>query len=133
MNYVVNSVLNTNKVWNHAVYNVYIYFNGHVYRDILDLTSAQAYEFIYKASQFWKSSSASPEEYAAAYKELAKNANNILVITISAKLSMFYNSAMVARDMVRTEIPTIEIEILDSETAAAAEGLIALAATQAVN
>ena len=35
-----------------------IYFNGHVYRDILDLTSAQAYEFIYKAPQFWKSSSA---------------------------------------------------------------------------
>ena len=108
-----------------------IFFNGNVYRDLIDLSSAQAYEFIDRAPQFWKSSAASPEDYAEAYRELSKNAHNILVITISAKLSMFYDSARAAKEIVQKELPSTVIEILDSETAAAAEGLIALAAARA--
>lgn len=108
-----------------------IFFNGNVYRDLIDLSSTQAYEFIDRAPQFWKSSAASPEDYAEAYRELSKNAHNILVITISAKLSMFYNSARAAKEIVQKELPSTVIEILDSETAAAAEGLIALAAVRA--
>lgn len=105
-----------------------IFFNGKLYRDLIDLTPAQAYEFLNRAPQFWKSSAASPEDYAAAYRELGKNARNILVITISSKLSMFYESAKAAKEIVKRELPDTVIEILDSETAAAAEGLIALAA-----
>lgn len=110
-----------------------IFFNGNIYRDLIDLTSAQAYEFIDRAPQFWKSSAASPEDYAKAYRELSKNAQNILVITISSKLSMFYESAKAAKEIVQKELPSTVIEILDSETAAAAEGLIALAAAQAAS
>jgi DegV family protein with EDD domain len=108
-----------------------IFFDGNVYRDLVDLTSAQAYEFMDRAPQFWKSSAASPEEYAEAYREMGKNAQSILVITISSKLSMFYESANVAKKIVQKELPSTFIEILDSETAAAAEGLIAMAAAQA--
>jgi len=108
-----------------------IFFDGNVYRDLIDLTSAQAYDFIDRAPQFWKSSAASPEDYAVAYRELSKSAKNILVITISSKLSMFYESAKAAKEIVQKELPSTVIEILDSETAAAAEGLIALAAARA--
>ena len=59
-----------------------ILFNGNIYRDLIDLSSAQAYEFIDKNPQFWKSSAASPESYAEAYRELGQDAQNILVITI---------------------------------------------------
>lgn len=110
-----------------------IFFNGNLYRDLIDLTSAQAYQFLEKAPQFWKSSAASPEDYAEAYLELGKSAQNILVITISSKLSMFYDSARTAKEIVQKELPSTVIEILDSETAAAAEGLIALAAARAAN
>ena len=44
---------------------------------------------------------------------------------------MFYESANAAKGIVQEELPSTVIEILDSETAAAAEGLIALAAAQA--
>jgi len=108
-----------------------IFFNGNLYRDLIDLTPAQAYEFLNKVPQFWKSSAASPEDYAEAYRELRKNYRNILVITISSKLSMFCDSAKAAKEIVEKELPPIVIEILDSETAAAAEGLIALAAARA--
>jgi len=108
-----------------------IFFNGKLYRDVIDLTPAQAYEFLNRAPQFWKSSAASPEDYAEAYRELGKNAHNILVITISSKLSMFYESAKAAKEIVEKELSPTVIEILDSETVAAAEGLIALAAARA--
>ncbi len=108
-----------------------ILFNGSVYRDVIDLTSAQAYRFIDEAPEFWKSSAASPEDFAATYRELSAGYRNILVITISAKLTMFYDSASAAREIVQRELPSTRIEVLDSETAAAAEGLIALAAARA--
>jgi DegV family protein with EDD domain len=108
-----------------------ILFNGKLYRDLVDLTPAQAYKFLDGAPQFWKSSAASPEDYAETYHELSKNALNILVITISSKLSMFYDSARAAKEIVKRELSSTVIEILDSETAAAAEGLIALAAARA--
>jgi len=108
-----------------------IFFNGNLYRDLIDLTSAQAYQFLERAPQFWKSSAASPEDYAEAYREVSKNYRNILVITISSKLTVFYNSARAAKEIVQKELPSTVIEVLDSETAAAAEGLIALAAARA--
>lgn len=108
-----------------------IFFNGKLYRDLVDLTPAQAYQFLEKAPQFWKSSAASPEDYSRVFRQLARKAKNILVITISSKLSMFYNSARAARQLVNGEFPGTLIEILDSKTAAAAEGLIALAAARA--
>jgi DegV family protein with EDD domain len=110
-----------------------IFFNGKLYRDLIDLTPAQAYRFLNGAPQFWKSSAASPEDYAEAYRELGRSARNILVITISSKISMFYESARAAKKMVKKELSSTAIEVLDSKTAAAAEGLIALAAARAVN
>ncbi len=107
-----------------------IFFNGKLYRDLADLTPAQAYKFLNGAPQFWKSSAASPEDYAGAYRALG-NARNILVITISSKISMFYESARAAKEIVKRELSATAIEVLDSRTAAAAEGLIALAAARA--
>jgi len=109
---------------------VNILFNGQVYRDFIDLSSAQAYEFLEKAPEFWKSSAASSEDYLEAYQELSQRAKSILVVTISSKLSMFYNSAQFAREVFGEESPQTDIEVIDSQTVAAAEGLIALAAAR---
>ena len=110
---------------------VNIFFNGEVYRDWLDISAAQAYEFLDKAPEFWKSSAASPEDYRKVYRELSGYAQHILVVTISSKISMFYNSAQTAKEIVKEELPQTTIEVLDSETVAAAEGLVALAAARA--
>jgi DegV family protein with EDD domain len=111
---------------------VNIFFNGQIYRDYIDLSSARAYELLERAPEFWKSSAASPEDYIDAYRELSKFARNILVVTISSKLSAFYSSALSAKEIFKEESPQTVIEVLDSKTVAAAEGLIVLAAAQAV-
>jgi DegV family protein with EDD domain len=110
---------------------VNILFNGRVYRDFIDLSSAKAYELLEKAPEFWKSSAASPEDYLDVYREVSEHAQSILVVTISSKLSMFYTSAQNAKEIFKEKSPQTVIEVLDSETVAAAEGLIALAAARA--
>jgi DegV family protein with EDD domain len=110
---------------------VNIFFNGHLYRDYIELSSAKAYELLEKAPEFWKSSAASPEDYLGVYRELSEHAGNIVVVTISSKLSAFYSSALNAKEIFKNESPQTIIEVLDSETVAAAEGLIAMAAARA--
>lgn len=110
---------------------VNIFFNGKVYRDWVDLNPAQAYEFLDKAPEFWKSSAPSPDDYLQAYREVSKYARSILVITISSKLSMCYDSARAATEVAKDELLQTTIEVLDSETATAAEGFVALAAARA--
>jgi DegV family protein with EDD domain len=110
---------------------VNILFNGRVYRDFIDLSSTQAYEFLEKAPEFWESSAASPEDYIEVYRQISKYAQNILVVTISSKLSAFYTSALNAKETFKDEPTQTVIEVVDSETVAAAEGLIVLAAARA--
>lgn len=108
-----------------------IYFNGKVYRDQVDITAEQAYELLEKAPDFWKSSSASPEEYLRVFQEVSEYAEGVLVITLSSKLSMFYTSALVAKGVLAEKKSGLRVEVVDSRTVAAAEGLVALAAARA--
>jgi DegV family protein with EDD domain len=110
----------------------YVFFNDHVYRDLIDLSSEKAYELLEKAPEFWKTSAPAPEDYVEAYRELAKDVSNILVVTISSKLSAFYSSALNAGEIFQQENPQIVVEVIDSQTVAAAEGLIVLAAARAL-
>ncbi len=79
----------------------------------------------------FKSSAASPEDCLQAYRSASKRSSNILCVTVSSALSTVYNVAMEAKELVKTELPDISIEVLDSRTATPAEGFIALAAARA--
>lgn len=107
------------------------YFEGRVYRDGVDISPYEAYELFLKDPESFKTSAASAGDCLKAYREASKEAKDILCITLSSRFSTIYNAACVAKDQAKTEIPQITIEILDSDTATAAEGLIALAAARA--
>ena len=70
-----------------------------------------------------------PEDYARHMRE----ADASIVITLSARLSGSYNAAAIARDMVLEEAPEKKIFILDSESAAAGESLLALNVRRWIN
>lgn len=110
---------------------VTIFIDDTAYRDGLDISPAQAYKFLQKDPESWRSSAASPDDYLEAFREASKYAQHILVVTLSSQLSGFYNSAKAASKLAEEELPRITIKVLDSEKAAAAEGFVALAAAQA--
>lgn len=107
------------------------YSEGKVYKDWVDITPAEAYELFLKDPESFKTSAASPEDCLKAYRDASQQTKNILCITISAKLSAVYSVAQGAKEQVKAELPQTSIAVLDSQTAAAAEGFIALAAARA--
>lgn len=114
-----------------AMVPVNILFEGKVYRDWVDVSPTQAYEFLDRAPESWGTSAASPQEYLEAYRDISKRGQDILAITVSSKLSAQYESAQIAKELAEKELPQARIEVLNTETAAAAEGLIVLAAARA--
>jgi len=108
-----------------------IHFEGKVYKDWVDITPSQSYELFLKNPDSWGSSAPSPGDFLEAYREASQQTKNILCVTISAKLSAVYGVAQGAKEQARTELPQTSIAVLDSRTATAAEGFIALAAARA--
>ena len=110
---------------------VNFYFEGKLYRDWVDISPTEAYELFLKDPTAFKTSGVNPTDCLEAYRQVSNNSNSILCVTISSKLSMVYNSAREAKENANGEFPQTQVEVLDSRTATAAEGMVALAAARA--
>jgi DegV family protein with EDD domain len=110
---------------------IIILVQGKLYRDGVDMTPSEAYELFLQDPESFKSSPASPEHYLETYREASKQAENILCITVSSKMSPAYEMARMAKEQAKTELPDTFIEVMDSQNVIAAEGFIALAAARA--
>jgi DegV family protein with EDD domain len=106
------------------------YAGGRVYKDWVDVTPSEAYELFLKDPESFKTSAASPEDCLKAYREACSQTNEILSITLSSKLSAVYDIVRRTAEQIKEEFPQTTIEVMDSQTAAAAEGFIALAAAR---
>jgi DegV family protein with EDD domain len=107
------------------------YINGNVYRDGIDVTPSEAYQLFLKDPDAFKTSGASPGACLDAFRQTAHRGVNIFSVILSSKLSALYGTAETAGQQTQTEFPGISVVVMDSMTAAAGEGLIALAAAQA--
>ena len=107
------------------------YFGGKVYRDWVDITPDEAYELFLKDPDSFKTSGINPADCIEAYRQASNQTKSILCVTLSSKLSVVYNSALEAKERAKAEFPHTSIEVLDSQTATAAEGFVALAAARA--
>jgi DegV family protein with EDD domain len=107
------------------------YANGRIYKDWVDITPSEAYDLFLRDPEAFKTSAASPVDCLEVYREASRQSDSILCVTLSAKLSVVYDVALNAAEQASVEFPEISIEVLDSRTAAAAEGFIALAAARA--
>jgi len=105
--------------------------DGKAYLDGVDMTPAQAYEWFQKDPKSFHTSAPSPGLCLQVFSEIGRQYQNIICITVSSKLSGVFNSAVLAREQLRTEMPELTIEVMDSHTATASEGMIALAAARA--
>lgn len=106
-------------------------FQGRVYRDSVDLTPSEAYQFLAEDPEHFNTSPSSPVHFLETFREVSLRSRNILCITLSTGLSTSYNIALLAKEQAEAEIPGLKIEVMDSRNATAAEGFIALAAARA--
>jgi DegV family protein with EDD domain len=103
-----------------------------IYRDGIDLTADEAYRLFLKDPSVFRTSPAPAASYMDAFKEAGKLAENILCISLSSGISTAYNMSRVAREQAKTELPGLNIEVMDSRNVIGSEGFIALAAARAI-
>ena len=113
-----------------TVVSLYVHFGSNSYRNGVDLTTDQFYQKMIGSQTIATTSVPSPGTFAQAYDKLAEETDEILAITISHKLSATYESATQAVDKMKRKC---RVEVISSQWALMALGLIVIAAAKAAN
>ena len=108
-----------------------LHFGDKLYRDGVDLSPTEFYTLFRQAEELPITTAALPGSFLEAYHKAGRRAPNILCISLSAKLSGMFNSARLAVERLNGALPDTNIRVLDCGTAAAAQGLVVLAAARA--
>jgi len=107
---------------------LHVRFGTTVYRDGIDLTADEFFGMLINSEILPVTSVPSPGDYAGTYDKLADETDEILVITVTSKLSGTYDVALHSVGLMKK---SCRVEVLDSQWAVMAEGLIVIAAARA--
>lgn len=102
-------------------------FGEEVYRDGIDLTTDQFYEKLRHGQFLPVTSVPPPATFAEAYDKLSKETDEILVITLTAKLSGTHEVAVQSVELMKRKC---RVEVIDSQWAVMAMGFIVMAAAR---
>lgn len=111
-----------------TVVPVYVRFGQKVYRDRIDISETEFYQKLVESPVHPTTSQPSPADFADVYKKLSREADEIVSIQVTSKLSGTYNSALQGRELAEMGHP---IEVVDSLSISMGLGLIAIAAAKA--
>ena len=107
---------------------IYVRFGTETYRDGVDLTTEQFYEKLMHSKILPTTAVPPLGDFVRVYDKLAEESDEILVITISHKLSATYEVALQAIELMKRKR---RVEVIDSSTVLMAEGLMVIAAAKA--
>jgi DegV family protein with EDD domain len=110
-----------------TVVPVYVRFSDKVYRDRVDISEDEFYERLTHDPVHPSTVQPGPQDFLEAYRKLSPDADGIISIHVSGKLSGTCNSALMAKDMLEGGCP---VEVVDSETLSMSLGLTAIVAAQ---
>jgi DegV family protein with EDD domain len=111
-----------------TVVPVYLRFGEKVYRDGVDMGHDEFYRKLAEGSVQPATSQPTPADFAAAYKKLSKESDEMVSIHVTGKLSGTCNSALQgSRELVESGC---RIEVMDSLSTSMGLGLVAMAAAR---
>lgn len=111
-----------------AVVPLNVRFGTEVYRDGIDLTAEEFYERLRKSKILPVTSVPTPLAFAETYDKLAEETDEILVITVSAKLTGTYAVASQSIGLMKKKC---RVQVMDSKWAAMGQGFIVMTAARA--
>ena len=104
-------------------------FGDKIYEDGY-IEKSEFYEMMDKSPVLPKTSCPSPEKFIKSYEG---EEDEILVITLAAKLSGTYSTAVLAKKMFEEEHPTKKVAVIDTQTGSIGQGLLIVKAAQLDN
>jgi len=111
-----------------TVVPLYVHFGEEVFQDGVDISGNEFYRRLTEGPVLPKTSAPSPDTFRQVYNDLAKDADGVLSLHISSKLSATYESALVGCD--GTDCP---VSVMDSRSVSMGLGLPAIVAARAAN
>jgi len=112
-----------------TVVPVYVRFGEEVYRDRVEITTEEFYRRLVNDTAFPSTTQPTPKDFLDVYTKLAEETDEILVITLSSKLSGTYQSALQAQNTFEGKC---RIEVIDSQLVIMGLGLVVIAVAKAV-
>ena len=116
-------LLDTAKEKNIEIVSLKVLFGDESFVDLVELSQDQFYQKMKESPHIPVTSLPSPQDFYDTYTKKGSE-DEILVITISSKISGTHQSAMIAKEM----LPDYKIEIIDSLNVSMAAGYLALRA-----
>ncbi len=110
-----------------TVVPVYLRFGEEVYRDRVDISEDEFYERLENDPVHPNTTQPTPQDFVNVYQKLSQEADGIVSIHITSKLSGTYNSAIQGKKLVEDGCP---IEVVDSQTVSIAIGLTVIQASK---
>ncbi len=111
-----------------TVVPLYVRFGNDVYRDGIEISGDEFYRRLQSDPIHPSTIQPSPQDFFDVYQKLGPEADGIVSIHISSKLSGTCNSALQGKKMIEEGCP---IEVIDSQTLTMGLGLIVMAAAKA--
>ncbi|WP_068986917.1 DegV family protein [Lysinibacillus xylanilyticus] len=97
--------------------------NNKDYDDVIAIDSKQIYDAIRQGARP-KTSQVSPELFLKHFENLAKNEEEGIYIALSSELSGTYNTAVMIRNQVLEQYPSLKLAIIDSKCISLGFGLV---------
>ncbi|MFC2072072.1 DegV family protein [Chloroflexota bacterium] len=110
-----------------TVVPVYVQFGDEVYRDGVDISKDSFYEKLLTSSVPPSTSEPTPQDFSSIYSDYTKEADGIISIHVSSKVSGTYNSALQGKNIVKEKC---QIGVFDSKVASAGLALVVMAAAR---
>jgi DegV family protein with EDD domain len=111
-----------------TVVPLYVRFGEKVYRDRVDISHDEFYQRLQHGPVHPNTTQPTPQDFTEVYQSLAGEADGIVSIHISSKLSGTVNSAVQGKADVEKECP---IEVVDSQVTTMGLGMLAILAAEA--
>lgn len=108
-----------------TVVPAYVHFGDKIYRDRVDISEDDFYKRLLRDPIHPHTEPPSPQDFAGVYKRLCGDAEGIVSIHISGKLSATCNAAMRGKELSGTKVP---IYVIDSQLVTMGLGLLAITA-----
>lgn len=105
-----------------------VHFGADVFKDGVDLTTDQFFDRLLNGPDFPTTSQPTVGDFVETYQRVAQGADGIVSVHVSAKLSGTLNSAQQGAARADTACP---IEVLDTQQASMATGLVVIACARA--
>lgn len=123
--YIPHEILQQHQI---VVVPLKVLFGAEVYDEIMGLSNADFYQRLMTTTDFPTTSQPASGEFKQVYQQILQQdaAAQILVLSISSKLSGTYNAALTAAE----QLPEAKITVFDSLSAAMGLGLMAITAAE---